>query len=231
MATLTELQIRAAKPAEKAYKLYDERGSFMLVTPAGGRLWRFKYRMGGVEKLLTLGAYPDVSLKRAREKRDDARKLVADDVDPSAKRQAERTAQADTFEAIGGEWLNLQRAKLVAETVSILEARLNTYLYPYLRGRAILAITVQELLGVLRRIEARGKNETAHRVRSLASRIWRYAVATGRAERDITTDLRGALAPVKARNFAAIVEPARVGGLLRAIHGYQGHGAVTALAL
>ena len=119
----------------------------------------------------------------------------------------------------------------MAETVSILEARLNTYLYPYLRGRAISAITVQELLGVLRRIEARGKNETAHRVRSLASRVWRYAVATGRAERDITTDLRGALAAVKARNFAAIVEPARVGELLRAIHGYQGHGIVTGFAL
>jgi len=98
-------------------------------------------------------------------------------------------------------------------------------------GRAISAITVQELLGVLRRIEARGRNETAHRVRSLASRVSRYAVATGRAERDITTDLRGALAPVKARNFAAIVEPARVGELLRAIHGYQGQRAVTGFAL
>jgi integrase len=183
-----------------------------------------------VEKLLTLGAHPDVSLKRAREKRDEARKLVADEVDPSTKRQAERTAQANTFEAIGGEWLNLQRAKLAAETVSILEARLNT-LYPYLGGRAISAITVPELLGVLLRIEARGKNETAHRVRSLASRIWRYVVATGRADRDITMDLRGAVALVKARNSAAIIEPARVGELLRAIHGYQGHGVVTAFAL
>ncbi len=161
----------------------------------------------------------------------EARKLVADEVDPSAKRQAERTAPADAFEAVGGEWLNLQRAKLVAETVSILEARLNTYLYPYLGSLAISAITVQELLDVLRRIEARRKNETAHRVRSLASRVWRYAVAAGRAERDITTVLRGALAPVKAGNFAAIVEPARVGELLRAIHGYQGHGVVTAFAL
>jgi len=228
---LNEARIRASRPKDRPYKVFDERGLFMLVTPSGGRLWRFRYRLGGVEKLLTLGAYPDVSLKRAREKRDDARKLVADEVDPSAKRQAERTAQSDTFEAIGGEWLNLQRAKLVTETVSILEARLNTYLYPYLGSRAISAITAGELLSVLRRIEARGKNETAHRVRSLASRIWRYAVATGGAERDITTDLRGALAPVKARNFAAITEPARVGELLRAIHGYQGHGVVTAFAL
>src|SRR5690349_4715407 len=186
MPVLNEAKIRAARPRERAYKLFDERGLFMLVTPTGGRLWRFRYRLGGVEKLLTLGAYPDVTLKRAREKRDDARKLVADGIDPSAKRQAERAAQADTFEAIGEEWLNLQRAKLVAETISILEARLKTYLFPYLGSRPISAIPVQELLAVLRRIEARGKNETAHRVRSLASRVWRFAVATGRAERDIT---------------------------------------------
>lgn len=231
MPMLTEARIRASLPKARQYKVFDERGLFMLVTPSGGKLWRFRYRLGGVEKLLALGAYPDVSLKRAREKRDDARRLVADEIDPSAKRQAERAAQADTLEAIGNEWLALQKAKLVAETTRILEARLGTYLYPYLGGRPIAAITVQELLAVLRRIEARGKNETAHRVRSLASRVWRYAIATGRAERDITADLRGALAPVKARNFAAIVEPARVGELLRAIHGYEEHGSVTGFAL
>jgi integrase len=227
---LSEARIRASGPKDRPYKVFDERGLFMLVTPSGGRLWRFRYRLGGVEKLLTLGAYPDVSLKRAREKRDDARKLVADDVDPSVKRQAERAAQADTFEAIATEWLNLQRTRLVAETIGILEARLKSYLYPYLGSRPISAVTAQELLGALRRVEARGKHETAHRVRSLAGRIFRYAVATGRAERDVATDLRDALAPVKANNFAAILEPARVGELLRAIHGYQGN-VVTGLAL
>lgn len=230
MPLLSEARIRASRPKDRPYKVFDERGLFMVVTPSGGRLWRFRYRMGGVEKLLTLGAYPDVSLKRAREKRDDARRLVADEVDPSAKRQAERNAQADTFEAIATEWLNLQRKRLVAETIGILEARLKSYLYPYLGSRAVSAITAQELLGVLRRVEARGKHETAHRVRSLAGRIFRYAVATGRAERDVAADLRDALAPVKARNFAAILEPARVGELLRAIHGYQGN-VVTGLAL
>ncbi len=230
MPMLSEARIRASRPKERPYKVFDERGLFMLVTPTGGRLWRFRYRLGGVEKLLTLGAYPDVPLKRAREKRDDARKLVADGVDPSAKRQAERTARADTFEAIATEWLNLQRTRLVAETIGILEARLKSYLYPYLGSRPISAVTAQELLGALRRVEARGKHETAHRVRSLAGRIFRYAVATGRAERDVATDLRDALAPVKARNFAAILEPVRVGELLRAIHGYQG-SVVTGLAL
>jgi len=182
MPALSEARIRAAKPRDRPYKLFDERGLFMLVTPSGGRLWRFRYRLGGVEKLLTLGAYPDVPLKRAREKRDEARRLVADAIDPSAKRQAERTAQADTFEAVGQEWLNLQGNRLAAETMSILRTRLSSYLYPYLGTRPIAAITAKELLDALRRVEARGRNETAHRVRSLAGRIFRFAVATGRAD-------------------------------------------------
>ncbi|MDB6091398.1 MAG: hypothetical protein JWN85_4182, partial [Gammaproteobacteria bacterium] len=125
----------------------------MLVTPSGGRLWRLRYRLSGVERLLTLGAYPDVSLKRAREKRDDARKLIADEVDPSAKRQAERAAQGDTFEAIALEWLKLQSNRLAAETMEILGTRLNSYLFPYLGTRPIAAIKAQEVLAALRRAE------------------------------------------------------------------------------
>jgi integrase len=230
MPSLSEAKIRASKPKERPYKLFDERGLFMLVTPSGGRLWRFRYRLGGVEKLLTLGPYPDVSLKRAREKRDEARTHVADGVDPSAKRQAERAAQADTFEAIAREWLDLQSKSLAAETMEILGTRLKSFLYPYIGGRPIKAITAQELLGALRRIEARGKHETAHRVRSLAGRVFRYAVATGRAEHDVSADLKDALAPVKSRNFASVTDPAQVGRLLRAIHGYDGQP-ITALAL
>lgn len=150
---------------------------------------RFRYRLGGVEKLLTLGAYSDVILKRAREKRDDARRLVADGIDPSAKRQ-----------------------------------------HPYVGSRPIASVTAQELLAALRRIEARGTHETAHRVRSLAGRVIRYAVATGRAQHDIATDLKDALAPVKSRNFASVTEPRRVGELLRAIDGYSGQP-ITAFAL
>jgi hypothetical protein len=132
---LNEAKIRSARPQERAYKLFDERGLFMLVTPTGGRLWRFRYRLGGVEKLLTLGAYPEVTLKRAREKRDDARKLVADGVDPSAKRQAEMALQADTFEAIALEWLELQTKSLAPETMEILGTRLRSFLYPYVGSR------------------------------------------------------------------------------------------------
>lgn len=230
MPALSEAKIRASRPKERAYKVFDERGLFMLVTPTGGRLWRFRYRMGGVEKLLSLGAYPDVPLKRAREKREDARKLVADGIDPSAKRQAERATRVETFEASAKEWLELQSKSLAAETMDILGTRLKSFLYPYIGTRPIASITAQELLAALRRIEARGKHETAHRVRSLAGRVFRYAVATGRAQHDVAADLKDALAPVKSRNFASVTEPARVGELLRAIDGYSGQP-ITALAL
>jgi integrase len=230
MATLSEARIRTAKPKQKPYKLFDERGLYLRVERRGGRLWRFRYRYGGVEKLLALGAYPDVTLKRAREKRDDARRLLADGIDPSAQRQAERIAQHDTFEGVAREWLARQRKSLAEGTVSILSARLENYVYPYLGSRPIAAITAPELLATLRRIEARGRHETAHRARALTGRVFRYAIATGRAERDVSADLRDALAPVKARNFAAIVDPVRVGALLRAIDGYVGQP-VTAAAL
>jgi integrase len=230
MATLSDTRVRTAKARERPYKLFDERGLFLLVTPAGGRLWRLRYRMAGVEKLLALGVYPDVPLKRAREKRDEARKLIADGIDPNAQRKAERSAQAQTFEAVAAEWLELQKKSLAPETMSILGARLNSALYPYLGSRPVAAITAQELLAVLRRIEARGRHETAHRVRALAGRVLRYAVATGRAQYDVAADLRDALAPVKSHNFASVTEPVRVGELMRAIHRYSGYP-VTALAL
>lgn len=154
---LTEARIRSAKPRERPYKLFDERGLFLFVTPTGGRLWRLRYRIGPLEKLISLGAYPDVTLKRAREKRDEARKLVADEIDPSVERQARRAAWA-------------------------------------------------------------------------AGRLFRYAVARGRAQHDVAADLKDALAPVKSRNFASVTDPVRVGGLMQAIDGYSGHP-VMALAL
>jgi len=227
---LNDTRVRSAKSREKAFKLSDERGLFLLVMPTGSRLWRLKYRLNGREKLISLGAYPDVTLKRAREKRDAARRLIADGVDPSVQRKAERAALAQSFEGVAKEWLELQTKSLAPETISILSARLDSGLYPYIGSRPISAITAQELLGALRRIEARGRHETAHRVRALAGRVFRYAVATGRAHHDVAADLKGALAPVKSKNFASVTDPARVGELMRAIHGYSGHP-VTALAL
>jgi integrase len=230
VATLNETKIRAAKLKERPYKLFDKRGLFLLVTPTGGRLWRLRYRIGALEKLISLGAYPDVTLKRAREKRDDARRLIADDIDPSAQRKAQRAALLDTFEGVAKEWLALQSKSLAPETISILGARLNSALYPYLGNRPVASITAQELLIAIRRIEARGRHETAHRVRALAGRVLRYAVATGRAQHDVAADLKDALAPVESRNFASVTDPARVGELMRAIDGYSGYP-VTALAL
>lgn len=157
-----------------------------------------------------------------------ARKLIADAVDPSAQRQKERVALAQCFEDVANEWLELQSKSLAPQTISILGARLRSALYPYLGSRPIAA--AQEVLAALKRIEARGRYGTAHRVRALAGRVFRYAVATGRAQHDVAADLKDALAPVKSKNFASMTDPVRVGELMRAIHSYTGHP-VTALAL
>jgi integrase len=243
---LTDVRIRAAKPQEKPYKLRDGKGLVLLIKPNGSRLWRLRYEFDGVEKGLSLGAYPEVSLKLARERRDDARKLIADGTDPSAKRKADKVATGETFELVTREWLasltrppeTLKNAKrrrrrngpLDPKTIARMTKRFETFTFPALGSRPIRRITAPELLTVLRRIEARGTHETAHRVRAACSRVFRYAIATGRAERDVAADLIGALVPVESSNFAAITDPAEVAGLLRAIDGYQGE-LVTQFAL
>jgi integrase len=228
---LTETQIRAARPREKPYKLYDERGLSMLVKPRGSPCWHFKYRFERREKLISLGTYPDVPLRRAREKRDEARRLVADGVDPSAKRKAEKAALADTFEAVTREYLEMKRRALAETTAEKRLSRFEAFLFPRLGKRPISKITPPEFLDALRRVERHGKNETAHRLRSESGQIFRYAIATGRADRDITADLRGALAPVIVRNHAAITDPVGIAQLLRAIDGYQGRQPLTEAAL
>jgi integrase len=222
MPPLTDIAIRSAKATEKPSKLFDGGGLFLLVKPSGARMWRMKYRVAGREKLLSFGTYPEVSLKNARDKRDDARRLVAAAIDPSAKRKAEKAARADTFEAIAREWLLLKSAKLDARTHTKKLARFTALVFPRIGRRPISTITAADLLSVLRKIESRGNNETAHRLRSECGAVFRYAVATGRAERDPTGDLRGALAPVVVRNHPAITDPAKIGELLRAIAGYRG---------
>jgi len=230
MTTLTEMRVRSAKPAEKPYKLFDERGLFMLVTPAGGRLWRFRYWIGGVEKLLTLGTYPDVSLKRAREKRDDARRLIADGIDPGAKRRAESDAKTNTFLAVADEWLLTKKASLTESTWARDRQQIHKWVVPYLGSKPIGSIEAPDLLEVLKRIEAKGVIDTAHRTREVCGRIFRYAIATGRAKHDIAADLVGALAPRTTVHHAAITDPVKVGALLRAIYAYDGQ-ATTGAAL
>jgi integrase len=230
MPTLTELRVRAAKADEKPYKLYDERGLFMLVTTAGGRLWRFKYRVDGVEKPLTLGAYPDVSLKRAREKRDDARRALADGIDPGAKRRAESDAKTNTFSAVVDEWLLTKKASLTESTWARDRQQIYKWVIPYLGGKPIASIEAPDLLDVLKRIEGKGVIDTAHRTKEVCGRIFRYAIATGRAKHDIAADLVGALAPRTTTHHAAITDPVKVGALLRAIDAYDGQ-ATTGAAL
>jgi integrase len=223
---LTDTAIRTAKPTEKPQKLSDGGGLFLLLNPNGGKWWRLKYRIDGKEKLLSLGTYPEVSLKDARERREEARRLLAAGVDPSVHRQATKAAReaenANTFEVVGREWFGKQSPNWAPSHAEKVLARLENDLFPYLGKRPIGAITAPELLAALRRIEERGAVDTSHRARQNCSQIFRYAIATGRADRDPATDLKGALAPAKQSHFASMIDPKAIAGLLRAMDGYQG---------
>ena len=223
---LTDSAIRNAKPSAKYARLFDGGGLYLEVSPAGGKLWRFKYRFGGKEKRLALGAYPAVSLASARDRRDQARKLLAEVIDPGAQRKAEKAARAglaaNTFEAIAREWIDNRKAGWSESHLKKTTTRLSSNVFPWIGGKPIAEIAAPEILAVLRRIEGRGTIDTAHRVGQACGQVFRYAVATGRAQRDPTGDLRGALPAVQQEHFAAITEPAEVGELLRAIEGFKG---------
>ena len=223
---LTDATIRAAKPREKPARLFDEKGLYLEVSPAGGKWWRFKYRFDGKEKRLSMGVYPDVSLKGARERRDEARRLLADGVDPSEHRKALRTARVDraanSFEVVAREWFSARVATWSASHADRIIRRLERDIFPWIGGMPVSDIGPPELLSVVRKIEKRGALETAHRALSNCGQVFRYAVATGRAERDPAGDLRGALPPVKGEHFAATTDPARLAEILRAIDDYRG---------
>src|SRR6185369_8043293 len=223
---LTDTAIRTAKPAEKPYKLADEKGLFLLVNPNGGKWWRLKFRIMGKEKLLSLGTYPETGLKEARGKRDDARKMMADGIDPGANRKATKAAKTEratnSFEVICREWLEHKRSTVEPAQYTKALARLEKDVFPWLGGRPIAEITAPEILTVLRRIDNRGARYTAHKVRSEISQCFRYAIATGRAERDPCPDLRGAIPPARGENLPAITNPKEVAELLRALDGFRG---------
>jgi hypothetical protein len=153
---LTSTKIRAAKPREKAYKLSDSGGLYLLVNPNKSLWWRLKYRFEGREKLLSLGVYPHVSLQQARSQRDEAKKAIANGVDPSAKRQAEKSATANTFEAVAREWLTLQEGKLAPATYAKAVWTLETLVFPYIGSRPVAKLGATDVLKVLKRIESRG---------------------------------------------------------------------------
>jgi integrase len=226
---LTDVKIRQAKPAVKPSKLFDGRGLFLLLTPAGGKWWRFKYRFGGKAKTLSLGVYPDVGLREARERREAARRLLASVIDPGEERKAAKVAKAvaerrerDTLEAVAREWFEKFSPAWAPTHASTIIRRLERDVFPWLGGRPVDEITAVELLEALRRVEVRGALETAHRIHQICGQIFRYAVATGRARRDPSADLRGALPPVKEKHHAALIKPADVAALLRSIGDYQG---------
>ncbi|MGH8268809.1 MAG: tyrosine-type recombinase/integrase [Steroidobacteraceae bacterium] len=233
---LTDAKIRAARATEKPEKLFDGGGLYLLVQPLAdgdmGRRWRLKYRFRGKEKLLAIGTYPAISLREAREARDDAKKLLVRGTDPAAQKKVDRIIQTDTFKAIAEEWLRMQSGRLAEVTLGKARWIFEDFVYPKIGDRLITEIRAPELLAALRAVEHKGLHETASRAKQRVGQIFRFAIATGRAERDITADLRGALAPVVVTNRAAITDPGKVGELMRAIDGYQGDPATcTALKL
>lgn len=223
---LSDTAIRKMKPTEKIQRLFDGGGLYLEVSPAGGKWWRLKYRYGGKEKRLSLGTYPDTGLADARSKRDAARRLLAGGTDPGEHRKAEKAAgedrAANSLEVVAREWHAKQATKWVKDHADRTMLRLENDIFPWLGKRPIAEVTAKELLAAVNRIADRGAVESAHRALQTCGQVFRYAIATGRADRNPAADLRGALPPVKQTHLAAITDPDRVGGLLRAMDAYSG---------
>lgn len=223
---LTDTKIKAAKPKDKAYKLGDDGGLYLFVTPAGGKLWRLKYRFNSKEKVLSFGAYPEISLLEAREKRDHARKLLANDQDPNEIRKTDKAINklnaGNSFEVVAREWWQSHMKNKAKSHKDKVIRRFELYLFPWIGNKPIAEITAPQMLDVVKRIEKLNKLETAHRALQTAGQVFRYAVQTGRAVRDVTTDLKGALPPTTIKHMAAFTEPKEVAELLRAIDAFNG---------
>jgi integrase len=231
---LTDTFLRSVKPTGKAQKYPDGGGLYLYVSPTGGKLWRMDYRYAGKRKTLSMGAYPTLSLADARTRRQEAKVQLAKGVDPGAHKQAVKAAvraeSGRSYEVIAREWFGKYSSGWSESNGVKVLARQENYIFPFIGGKPIREVTAPELLEALRHIEKRGSLDTAHRALQDCGRVFRYAVATGRGERDTAADLRGALPPAKGSNFAAITDPKEVGALLRAIDGYEG-GIVVSSAL
>ena len=223
---LTDVAIRNAKPTDKQQKLFDGGGLFLLVKPTGGKRWVLKYRFAGREKSLALGTYPAVALTEARKRRDDAKDKLAAGIDPGQAKQAEKRTQRlnaeNSLEAVAREWHVKYTPTWSDGHGARILRRLEVDAFPWIGGKPAGDLAPPDVLDVLRRVEKRGALETAHRLHANIGQVCRYAVATGRAQRDVTADLRGALPPVQSEHMAAITDPKQVAELLRAIDGYQG---------
>jgi hypothetical protein len=207
---LSEIKIRTAKPKKTTYKIFDGGGLFLLVTPSGGKLWHFKYRFEGKEKKLSLGSYPEISLTDARQRREDARSQVAHGIDPGALKKAQKQAETEekeTFEVIGREWYMKFFPTWSPGHAEAIKNRMEKDLFPWLGKLPMKEIKIPIVVESLRRIEDRGALETAHRVRTIVGQVFRYALATGRIEHDISAGLKGALPQPPERHPAAITDP------------------------
>ena len=226
IAPLSDIQVSKAKAKDKPYKLTDGGGLFLLVTPTGGKLWKLKYRFSDIEKKLSFGTYPAISLADARQRREDARKLLANGVDPTAIKKAQKAAgediAANSFEVVAREWHETFKESWSPSHAHVTITRLERDVFPWMGKSPISEIEPPEILTVLRRIEARGAGETARRIKTVCGQVFRYAVATGRTKRDQTADLKGALKPVISKHMAALTDPKDVAPLLRAIDDYKG---------
>lgn len=223
---LTAIQVKSAKEIDKPQKLADGGGLYLLVQPNGAKYWRLDYRFAGKRKTLAVGVYPDVSLSDARERREAARKILANGADPSAVKKAQKAAvvalAANSFEIVAREWLSKFSKDWKESHTRTGLGRLVNDIFPWLGARPIGEITAPELLAVLRRIESRGALSTAHRCLAICGQVFRYAIATGRAQRDLSADLRGSLPPHRGKHLGAITEPMQIGQLMRDIEGYSG---------
>jgi len=235
MQKLTATAVKNAKTRTKSYNLSDGGGLYVLVKPNGTKAWRFNYRFAGKQKTLAIGVYPDISLKKAREKHQEARQNLANHIDPNiykkAKRISDQDMQFNSFKVIALEWLQKRGTKSDGGDKRLIRL-LQKDLFPYIGSLPVSQVTSPDLLRALRRIEHRGAVNTAHRAKQIAGMVFRYAVATGRAERDPSFDLKGALAQPTKTHFKSITEPAEVGPLIAAINNYQATPVVmTALRL
>ncbi len=223
---LTDVTIRNLKPREKQYKVSDGKNLFLLIKSTGAKYWRYRFFFANKEKVLAIGVYPEVTLSQARERRDEAKKQLVEGNDPSflkqTKQQAKKQSDQNSFEVIAREWHTKFLSKWTKDHAQLIIRRLEKDLFPWIGNRPISEVTSMELLRLMRRIEARGAKETAHRILQTCGQVFKYAIVTARAEIDPSAALKGALEPVQTQHYASITDPTQVGKLLRTIDDYQG---------
>ena len=230
---LTDTAIKNVKPQAKQVKLFDGEGLFLLVTPAGGKWWRLKYRLGGKEKLLSLGVYPDVGLKEARRRRDESRVLIAQGIDPSEQRKeakavavAEQRRQENTFEAVAMDWFNSYAPDLSEKHALKLRRYLENVFFPAIGGKAVAELLPVDILDSVHNAQEKGRIQTAHRLTQLAGQILQYAFIKGLVTVNVARGITGALQPLRVTSYPAITDPKEIGRLLRAVDNYAGYPSI-----